>query len=121
MTTILLIEDEEMLREEVVDWLLLEAYATLSAADGAEGVRLARQHQPDLIICDMTLPTLNGYEVLQALRDDPQTAGIPFIFVSARAAYEDVEQGIALGAKAYVTKPFTLRDLLDAIEKHVAK
>src|SRR5687768_634463 len=121
MTKILVIDDEAILRTEVVEWLTLEGYEAASAADGMEGINEAFHYLPDLIVCDITMPILDGYGVLLELRSNPTTAHIPFIFVTARAAYEDVRQGMDLGADDYITKPFTRLELLQAIQTRLAK
>lgn len=121
MTKILLIEDEAILREEVVEWLILEGYEATSAGDGITGINTAFQYLPDLIICDITMPLLDGHGVLLELRSNPATTDIPFIFVTARAAYEDIRQGMEMGADDYITKPFTRLELLGAIQTRLEK
>lgn len=121
MTKILLIEDEKILRGEVVEWLMLEGFDVVSAADGIEGVEAAVKHQPDLIISDITMPRLDGHGVLLEVRANPATAHISFIFVTARAAYDDVRFGMDLGADDYITKPFTRLELLNAIQVRLDK
>ena len=121
MTKILVIEDETILGQEICEWLSLEGYEAFGAADGIEGVQAAFQHQPDLIICDITMPRLDGHGVLLELRANPTTAGIPFIFVTARAAYEDVRKGMDLGADDYISKPFSRLELLQAIHTRLEK
>lgn len=116
MQRILVIDDESALLEEVVDWLLLEDYEVYSAANGFEGIQLAFSKLPELVICDITMPEIDGYGVLFALRSNPSTAAVPFIFVTARASHEDIRQGIHMGADDYITKPFTHKELLQAIE-----
>ncbi len=121
MTKILVIEDETILREEVVAWLTLEEYTVISAEDGVAGVEAALHHQPDLIVCDIMMPRLDGYGVLFEVHSHQTTAQIPFIFVTARAAYEDMRKGMDLGADDYLTKPFTRLDLLQAIQTRLTK
>lgn len=121
MTTILVIEDEATLREEMIEWLTLEGYMAFSAADGIIGVEAAFHQLPDLIVCDVTMPRLDGYSVLAELHAHPATANIPFIFVTARVAHEDIRQGMNLGADDYITKPFTNPELLQAIQIRLAK
>jgi len=118
---VLVIEDEALLRREVVQWLTLEDYDAFEAADGIEGVNQAFQHQPDLIICDITMPRLDGHGVLLELRSHPSTAATPFIFVTARASHEDVRRGMDLGADDYISKPFTRLELLGAIQARLEK
>lgn len=121
MTKILVIEDEAILRREVVEWLKLEGYEASGAPDGAAGVEQAFRLMPDLIVCDITMPKLDGYGVLLELRAHPSTAAIPFIFVTARASHDDVRYGMELGADDYITKPFTRLDFLRAIETRLQK
>lgn len=119
MTRILVIEDEMILRREVVEWLKLEGYEAVGAADGEQGIEQAFRLLPDLIICDITMPRLDGYGVLLELRAHPSTAAIPFIFVTARASQDDVRYGMGLGADDYITKPFTRLDFFKAIESRL--
>ena len=124
MTRILVIEDEAPLREEIVAMLDFEGFLVLSAPDGRVGVELAEHEQPDLIICDIAMPELDGYEVLVTLRENPMTAMIPFIFLTARADRSFRRHGMELGADDYLTKPFTSSELLAAVsvrlERHAA-
>ncbi len=117
MTKILVIEDEETVRENILELLDAEGFDTLSAENGRIGLDLAQQQLPDLILCDIRMPELDGYGVLTALRSESATAKIPFIFLSAKAAKTDLSLGMELGANTYITKPFTLTELLDAIEQ----
>src|SRR5258708_4761558 len=121
MTKILVIEDETMLREEVLDWLTFEGYEAVGAEDGLQGVEIAVQHRPDLIISDITMPRLDGYGVLLEIQANPATTGIPFIFVTARASHEDTRKGMASGADDYITKPFTRLDLLQTVQARLEK
>ena len=122
MPKILIIEDEEAVRENILDLLEAENFETIAAANGRIGVHLAISEVPDLILCDMMMPELDGYGVLTALRQDPSTATIPFIFLTAKSAKSDFRQGMNMGADDYITKPFTRAELLSAIinrlEKH---
>ncbi|HML23252.1 MAG TPA: ATP-binding protein [Aggregatilinea sp.] len=121
MPKILVIEDERILREEIVEWLQLEGYEAFGAGDGLEGVELAVHLHPDLVICDITMPRLDGYGVLLELNSNPVTAGVPFIFMTARVTQDDVRRGMSLGADDYIPKPFSLMDLLDAVESRLRK
>jgi signal transduction histidine kinase len=121
MTRILVIDDEVKLSEEVLDWLNLEGYDTASAADGIAGINEAFRQKPDLIVCDITMPRLDGHGVLLEIRSNPATADIPFIFVTARASHQDMRTGMDMGADDYITKPFTRRELLDAIQSRLGK
>jgi two-component system, sensor histidine kinase and response regulator len=121
MTKILVIEDESILGSEVVEWLTLEGYDAIGAEDGMQGVATAFRELPDLIICDITMPYLDGHGVLLEVRAHSATADIPFIFVTARASYEDIRTGMELGADDYLTKPFTRVELLHAIQARLDK
>jgi len=121
MPKILVIEDETILRGEVVEWLTFEDYEASGASDGVEGVETAFRLLPDLIICDITMPRLDGYGVLLEMRAHPATMATPFIFVTARAAVEDMRQGMALGADDYITKPFSRVELLRAVQSRLDK
>lgn len=119
MPTILVIEDESLLRVEVAEWLMFEGYTAITAEDGVVGVEKALQHQPDLIVCDIMMPRLDGYGVLLEIRSNSETADIPLIFLTARAAHEDIRAGMNLGADDYLTKPFTRVELLQAIKSRL--
>jgi len=119
MPTILVIEDESLLRAEVAEWLMFEGYTAITAEDGVAGVEKALQHLPDLIVCDILMPRLDGYDVLLEIRSNSKTADIPFVFLTARAAHEDIRAGMNLGADDYLTKPFTRVDLLQAIKSRL--
>lgn len=121
MTKILVIEDEELVRENILDLLEAENFETLAAENGKLGLQLAISEVPDLILCDLMLPELDGYSVLTSLRKEALTATIPFIFLTARAARCDFRQGMDLGADDYLTKPFTRAELLNAISSRLAK
>src|SRR5258707_7943590 len=121
MTKILVIEDEAMLRKEVLDILTFEGYEAIGAEDGLAGVECARRERPDLIVCDITMPRLDGYGVLLEIQANPATTDIPFIFVTARASHEDTRKGMASGADDYITKPFTRLDLLQAVKAPLEK
>lgn len=121
MTKILVIEDETLLRIEVVEWLTFEGYDAIGAEDGRVGIEYTTRDTPDLIISDITMPRQNGYDVLLEIRANPLTTHIPFIFMTARAAHEDIRQGMILGADDYITKPFTRLELLQAIQARLQK
>ena len=121
MSKILVIEDEEPVRANILELLEAEGFDTLGAGNGLVGIQLAREHLPDLIICDITMPELDGHGVLSALRHDLATATVPFIFLTARAEKTDLRQGMERGADDYLTKPFTRAELLGAIASRLAK
>lgn len=113
---ILLIEDEAVVRQNVVDYLTLEGYEVLDTDDGYEGVEIAKTLQPDLILCDVMMPQVDGYNVLLALQAHQETAMIPFVFLTAMAERNDRSLGIELGADDYLIKPFSFEVLIQAIE-----
>jgi DNA-binding response OmpR family regulator len=121
MKKILIIEDDDQTRRNLATILRMEGYNPLTAADGQLGVDLARLEQPDLVLCDLMMPNLDGHGVLKALRQDKLTAGIPLIFLTARCEREDHRTGMNLGAADYLTKPATASDLLAAIEARLTR
>ncbi|MBD6617436.1 EAL domain-containing response regulator [Komarekiella sp. 'clone 1'] len=124
MPKILVIEDEEAVRENILDLLEAESFEIIAAANGRIGLQMAIAEIPDIILCDMMMPEIDGFGVLTTLRQDPLTATIPFIFLTAKSAKSDFRQGMNMGADDYITKPFTRGELLSAImnrlEKHAA-
>lgn len=121
MKTILVIEDEPSVRANILELLEAEDYDVVGAENGFIGALWAQEHIPDLIICDVMMPEINGNEVLRALRQDPATATISFIFLTAMADKADIRHGMELGADDYLTKPFTRAELLRAIASRIAK
>ena len=121
MSKILVIEDNEAARENISDILRLEGFEPLVATNGQQGLELAFQHTPDLIICDVMMPKLNGYEVLEALGKDERLSTIPFIFLTAKAARYDVRQGMTLGSSDYLTKPFSPSELVATIKTQLKR
>lgn len=121
MKKILLIEDDVTVRENTAELLELSNYEVVTAPDGKKGVDKAKEEIPDIIVCDIMMPELDGYDVLSRLSEDPTTKGIPFIFLSAKTEHKDVRRGMDLGADDYLTKPFEEEDLLSAIESRLAK
>ncbi|MBD2680075.1 MULTISPECIES: response regulator [Nostoc] len=121
MNTILIIEDEEQIRENIEEILQLSDFKTLMASNGKIGLEIAKTKLPDLIICDIMMPELDGYSVLAALRKNEATMNIPLIFVTAKAERSDFRQGMEIGADDYLTKPFTTEELLKAIATRLHK
>ena len=119
MATLLVIEEEAPLRANLVRLLTAEGYQVITAANGDEGIRRARADRPDLVICDVLMPLVDGYGVLATLRSQPETAATPFIFLTASADKDDLERGLQSGANDYVTKPFKIADLLAAIRRRL--
>ncbi len=121
MKKILLIEDNRDVRETTTDILELSGYAVVAVESGRAGVEAALASRPDLIICDIMMPGLDGYGVLHILGKRAETADIPFIFLTARSEKADVRKGMNLGADDYLTKPFEETELLDAVETRLRK
>lgn len=115
MIKILVIEDNSEMRENISEILELSNYSVVSAKDGMEGVKSAREHKPDLILCDIMMPNLDGFGVLKIIRQEEALKTIPFIFLTAKAEKEDFRKGMNLGAEDYLIKPFEATDLLDVI------
>ncbi|MGI8893477.1 MAG: response regulator [Bacteroidia bacterium] len=118
---ILLIEDNPDMRENIAEILELSGYHVTTASNGKEGVELAKTSNPDLIICDIMMPVLDGYGVLHILSKETETSKIPFIFLTAKAEKADYRKGMIMGADDYLTKPFDDVELLDAIEARLKK
>ena len=120
-STVLAIEDEDYIRDIIVEVLSEEGFEVLEAENGEAGIKLAQKTLPDLIICDISMPELDGYGVLKRLREMPQTQTIPFIFLTANVTKEDRRAGMNLGADDYLTKPFSVKELLDAANARLRK
>lgn len=121
MKKILLIEDNDSIRENTVEILELSNYKVFSAKNGKEGVEIALKEMPELIICDVMMPILDGYGVLHMLQKNQQTKYIPFIFLTAKTERADIRKGMELGADDYITKPFSGTELLNAVERRLIK
>lgn len=121
MKKILIIEDNEDVRENTADLLHLAGYDTATAAEGRSGLRRVQDFRPDLILCDIMMPGMDGYQVLEAVLGDPETAHTPFIFLTAKTEKADIRKGMNLGADDYLTKPFEEEELLEAIRSRLRK
>jgi DNA-binding NarL/FixJ family response regulator len=115
MKKILVIEDEPEMRRNLLTILRLEKFEPVGAENGKAGIALAKSTKPDLILCDVMMPEIDGFGVLKALRADAATASIPFIFLTAKGEKIDIRSGMNLGADDYLTKPVDKADLLSAI------
>jgi DNA-binding response OmpR family regulator len=115
MKKILLIDDSEYIIEGTASLLRFEGYEVITANNGQDGVKLAREEQPDLIICDVSMPGMDGFGVLKELRSCKETETLRFIFLTARAEKSDMRSGMEYGADDYLIKPFTVEELLSAI------
>lgn len=121
MKQILLIEDDRALRENTEELLELSGYSVLTAPNGKIGIQSAKENLPDIIVCDIMMPLIDGYGVLEELSSDEKTKHIPFIFLSAKTEHKEIRKGMDLGADDYLTKPFEEEDLISAIESRLAK
>jgi two-component system sensor histidine kinase/response regulator len=120
MIKILVIEDEAGIRDSIVDILQAEDYIVDCAENGLEGLRTIDEFHPDLVICDIMMPELDGYGVLEKVRENPQTQTLPFIFLTAKTEKQDMRVGMDLGANDYLTKPFTHDELLHTIRARLS-
>ncbi len=116
---LLLVEDEETLRENMAELLRINGYQVASAADGQQGLTQALLAPPDLIICDVLMPAMNGHELLELIRTTPALVRTPFIFLTAKSETTDFRLGMNLGADDYLTKPIAIADLIKAIESRL--
>ncbi|HVQ19735.1 MAG TPA: response regulator transcription factor [Terrimicrobiaceae bacterium] len=121
MKKILVIEDEPDMRRNLTTILRLEKFLPLPAENGSIGLELAKKERPDLILCDVMMPELDGYGVIAALRANADTAAIPFIFLTAKGEKPDIRAGMNLGADDYLTKPVAKSDLLSAIRSRLER
>lgn len=119
--TILIIEDHDDIRESTAEILELAGYTVFTAPEGKTGVEMALEHLPDLVLCDIMMPVMDGYGVLYLLGKNAKTASIPLIFITAKAERADLRKGMEMGADDYITKPFDDMELLNAIESRLKK
>src|SRR5580765_6353553 len=121
MKSVLVIDDNADIRDNTAEILELAGYKTFTAENGKKGVELAQKEKPELIICDIMMPELDGYGVLHLLRKNAETENIPFIFLTAKTERGDFRKGMEMGADDYITKPFDDIELLNAIEVRLKK
>ncbi|OGU94052.1 MAG: hypothetical protein A2475_07765 [Ignavibacteria bacterium RIFOXYC2_FULL_35_21] len=122
MKKILIIEDEIPVLENLAELIEeVPEYTVLTASDGIKGLELAMEHIPDLILCDIMMPEIDGYEVLSTIKKNEATSTIPFIFLTARSEKEDMRHGMELGADDFLTKPFTYKEVFKAIDSRLSK
>lgn len=118
---ILVIEDQQTVRENIAELLELAGHRVLQAENGIEGIRMAKTHLPDLVLCDIMMPELDGYGVAEVLSRQPETSAIPLIFLTAKADAADFRKGLAKGAVDYISKPFESHELLETIEMRLKR
>ena len=121
MTKILIVEDEADIRTELAEWLQFEGYEVIEAEHGRVGLAQAKKHLPDLIICDIRMPQMDGYTLLLEIRATPRLTHIPFIFLTATATRDSFRKGMELGADDYITKPFTHAEVIRAVQARLEK
>lgn len=121
MKRILVIDDDTRLRTHCAELLRLEGYQVIEARNGREGVERAQRETPDLVLCDITMPEMNGHRVLETLRADAKTANLPFVFLTGWNEVEDVRTGMNLGADDYLTKPVEPQELLTAVRARLRR
>lgn len=120
MRKILIIEDDKTIRNGLNRLMSNEGYSAFFAENGVEGVKVAMDEKPDLIICDIAMPEMNGFEVLAKIKQNPSLANKPFLFLSAKITKEDEAKGLAAGATGYLKKPMWPDDILTAVKKYLA-
>ena len=118
---ILIIEDDISIKDNITDLLELEGFKVFSAINGSDGLELAKEIIPDLIICDVMMPKMDGFKVKEIISGDKTLAKIPFVFLTAKTEYSDLRKGMNLGADDYLTKPFENKDLLNAVKIRLDK
>ena len=121
MKRILLIEDNEAIRENTAELLELANYMVLPACNGQEGLTIARREEPDLILCDIMMPEIDGFHLLQILRGDSSFEKTPFLFFTASAEKSEIKKGLEAGANDYIVKPFDADELLQLIGKYLGE
>lgn len=121
MKKILLIDDNDDLREELIEALKLEGFDVLSAGNGMKGIEIARMFAPHLILCDIMMHGMDGFEVYSKLKEDNTTASVPFVFLTAMAEADEIRKGLDLGADEYLIKPIALKDLVETIYRKISE
>ncbi|MCX6210411.1 MAG: response regulator [Bacteroidetes bacterium] len=115
--TILVVEDEPFILNNICTILEISGYSCSKAGNGQEALEVLQHQIPQLILCDVMMPVMNGFELLEHLQSSENLSSIPFCFLSARADVIDIDNGLSIGAKAYITKPFLAKDLLQTVQK----
>jgi CheY-like chemotaxis protein len=117
--TVLIVEDNNIIRDQIIAILEMSGYTAMAAANGSEGLRLACQSRPALIISDVMMPELNGLDMLRDIRQNPELDHTPIVLLSGLIATEDIRKGLELGASDYLIKPFRITDLLQVVSRHL--
>jgi len=117
MKKVLIIEDNKDIRENIDELLQLSNFEVVTANNGQEGVEVIQKEKPDLILCDVHMPVMNGYQVLEAVKSKPETAKIPFVFITSSSQKKAIEKGVLSGADSYLVKPFQMEELQGTINK----
>ncbi|MGK0291040.1 MAG: two-component system sensor histidine kinase/response regulator, partial [bacterium] len=121
MNQVLVIEDDDVIRNQILKILKFEDFDTISAENGKKGLKLAIEENPAIILCDVMMPEMDGYEVLRKYRETEKKEWVPFIFLTAKSSREDLRVGMDLGADDYISKPFTAKELISSIHKRLEK
>ena len=121
MARVMAVDDDHVIRGLLEVNLEMEGHEVITAVDGQDALDRVRDERPDLILLDVMMPNVNGWQVAETLKNDPETRNIPIVFLSARAMEADVRKGTALGVQAYVTKPFDPIDLMDLVNRLIAE
>jgi CheY-like chemotaxis protein len=117
---VLVIEDELAILNNIVTILQISGYNCIKANNGIDGLQQLENQQPQIILCDVMMPEMDGFEVLKKVKENPKTAQIPFCFLSARADVVDIDFALSIGANGYITKPFSAKDLLETLARLVS-
>lgn len=117
MKTVLIVEDNSEIRENTTELLELQGYKVFIAENGRDGIRIASESKPDIILCDIMMPEVKGYEVLKQIRNNPATSSIPLIYVTASGEKNEVRMAMEMGANGYVRKPFDISDLMGVMDQ----
>lgn len=121
MARVMAVDDDHVIRGLLEVNLEMEGHEVITAVDGQDALDRVREERPDLILLDVMMPNVNGWQVAETLKNDPETRNIPIVFLSARAMEADVRKGTDLGVQAYVTKPFDPIDLMDLVNRLIAE
>ena len=116
MKVILVVEDEQEVRKTIVEVLENNGYDVFQSGDGQEAISYLRTYTPDLVISDIMMPNVDGYEVLKYIKNNPATESVPLIFLTAKAEFQEIQKGLEYGADQYLLKPFRMKDLITAVE-----